>query len=305
MAVNDGSRAQVAKHEKGSAASSAYNRISRDLGLLRSGLRNQTTERIDSMVAAVREKPVGEAISRSSSAMEDSDEEETMGFASLGIRSRSSGFRAAQPSTKAAAGHGPPLAKQRCLRGAQFDVESEVASVDGELREKADSDSELPEQLPPNKYNRKDGKLEGGSAKGAPAIAKVRGIFEAQKAAFSDAMLWDPKTKNRAVAKMASQLETAVEKLLSASPSGDVTAKELVDNIVQFIEQGKNKFAFFLKLRKNGLEWLAAPLSQADQDILQDVAPSVLATIFAYYVKELLKKLDQANGVILLALHFA
>ena len=293
---------KVARHEKGSTASSAYQKAGKEFMDLRAGHRGQTHESIQERVRKLKSTPEPDIIRRSASKKDDlEDDDEMMGFSTLG---RASGSNPAASSWQVSR---PVLQKRP--------VDSEGDSDGLEVSSAPDTEAPVdPEDEEPlaavhakpgrGRGNGKRQRGPAGGSKGPPAtssknagaagangLAKLKSSFAEKKEQLMDAALWDPKTKPKAIEKAAKQLEAMAEKIIDDL---DPAAQALVEQILQFAEDVKGKHSLFMDIRKNA-DWMKQPVSNADLDVLMKAEVGVLPMIFTHLGKELLKTVEEAG----------
>ena len=242
----------------------------------------------------MQQQSVDEVMNRSAGDPEES-EDEMMGFNSFrrSVGARGRGMSVPSASSKQPLPAGSPWPPNKRPR-ADFDLESVMSEAEGEREP-------VQEPLRTAKQGKRAAAARGPDATDAdapvmdPAALKAKTTFETQKKAFTDAALWDSKTKLRAVERMGKTLETAVEKMLRSEGSESPASAALVEEMLQFAEVSKKKFGFFVEVRK-GLEWARQAVSDEHLQLLLQTSPSVVATIFMHIAQQMLKKMDQVGS---------
>ena len=296
---------KATRHDKASSASSAARAAGQDIAALGTALRGQGVQDVKARVQRVqaqRKKASQSAASPAVSSDEES-EDEAMGFRSFAMKAKAA---RSVPSGGSVQEQDTKRLRLAGLRDAMSDVgdmeQSEaLASEGGDLPEPespVQAQEEPEPKTPQGKKGRGRGKGTSGGDKPVSSakdglLDKAKGLLTAKKGQFSDATLWDPKTKQKAVDAMTKQIEGMAERLLSSS---NPAAKDTMDAMLAFVETVKQRFDLFSQIR-TGHEWILKKPSAADIVTLHSLSPSTLAMIFTFLAKELLKAIEQDSCV--------
>ena len=313
---------QATHHERASEASSSAQAAGQDITSLGSSLRGQASASIKERVKRAQQTRV---LSGKKSATEDEEEDDdAMGFSSLshqGIRRSAASGSSRIPETplskKLRSGLGEGTNADPCMdweRGSEADsmaglFPSLQAEAEQANKSADDNGVEEPQEHVIGRGRSRRGRgrssannrasaADAGVASGSGGlIEKAKALLNAKKTQFNDGALWDTKMKSRAVDAMAQQLENMVEKLLACGD--DAAAKPTMEVMLDFAESVKMKFKVFADIRKGG-SWLQNPMAPHASTTLRGLQPSILATIFTFLARELLKTIEQAGAHVLL-----
>ena len=301
---------QVAHHESGSAASSAYVASGADLSHLQETLRQQTEE----AVRAKRMRYLNRDAMETAAPVEDGDSDaEDMAFSSLANPSSSSkGVGKAPDALRLEAGRSSPArslsttggdgpaarmasANWRSLLPSQgMDHTDEDENPDAELADEepdapASANEDRPDLNPASKKKQKQTHPKKATGKDKVNTQKLQQLLSEKAVQFADSAMWDSKLKARAFDTAMKQMDALAEKVCSLdSPA----AQQLVDQVCAFMETTRKKFNAFSLIRKWN-DFLADGIDGATMAILKSVEPPVLAQIFMWISKEVIKNLEQ------------
>ena len=290
----------MTNHDKASAASSAARAASRDIVELGQKLQGQTKQKVAARMAKLHQDRDAGMLPEPIPESEPEDDDEAMGFGNL-VRGRAAKRdRASEPVLQ--------KLKRFCIADAMTEIgiqdleqqEHELhnlGAMKGEGTEMTGEPDEVSAPARRAKRAREDGKDPGpetSTAKDAKdgLLEKAKSL-NGKKSSCSDVALWENKVKPRSLQAMSGQLEKMAEKLLA---TGKGPMKEMANSILAFTEDVKLKHNVFQEMRRDAPDWLQGPHAQETLDIFRKLPGSLLATIFTFLAKELLKTVDQASA---------
>ena len=291
---------QEETHDDGKAASSAYRLSTADVQAFRGTL--QSGQAVEDKLAAHQTRmeqtsaapePEEEVVEQDAEQSEEEDQD--MDFTELAAAGKPCSSRGAPkpkraPKTKAVPKKAPSVAGSRAgsEKSAVLDVFSEAGSP---RRGRAKRDSEEAFAAPPLSVGPL---VDTGVTMKPPSVAAKPGVVKkaqellvAKKQMFSDTVLWQGKVKKRSLDQGVSSMESQAGKLL-----GDESQRQLMDEMLDFVEWAPKKFSLLSNLRKSPAEYLAS-LSEEDRACLRKLDSSLVGTVVLQTATGLAKDLEQ------------
>ena len=281
---------KVMHHDRAAEASAAAQTAGRDISALRGALADQggaqaVKERVE---RALKRREPGAHADRGMSppgGAED-DDDVAMGFSSL---SRIVPSRVGPAAT---------AARRRPSLESLADIRSEAGEETEGLESLASQSlggSELTEEESATPSSGRGRRARGSSRNANPSqdgklTAKTKTLWNGKKTAFSDMALWEGKLKQRSVESMATQLENSYQKVLASQEPG---REDLAKDISAFIGNVRAKFNLFTEIRDGPTDWVMKAPEPEALDLLRRLPASMLATIFTFCAKEMMKHVEQ------------
>ena len=292
---------QAETHDEGKAASNAYRLSTADVQAFRGTLQSQ--QAIEDKLAAhqtrvdhTSQAPEPEEDVVEQDAEQSEEEDQDMDFTELAAAGKPCSSMGAPkpkraPKSKAVPKKAPSLAGSRAgsEKSAVLDVFSEAGSP---KRVKKDGEETLAD--PPLRVGPMVESVNAGVTMKPPSVAAKPGVVKkaqelllAKKQMFSDAVFWQGKVKKRSLDQGVSSMERQAGKLL-----GDESQRQLMDEMLDFVEWAPRKFNLLSNLRKSPAEYLAS-LSEEDRACLRKLDSNLVGTIVLQTATGLAKDLEQ------------
>ena len=122
------------------------------------------------------------------------------------------------------------------------------------------------------------------------AVKRAKLLLAAKQSSTSDEVLWKGRVKTRQVQQAATSLEQAALKFVGGD---NPAAATLLDDMMKFGEDVRAKHELFSSMRSQGPAFLLSAWEGDNRQTIVSLKPSLVAEIFVFYSKELLKGGDQ------------
>jgi hypothetical protein len=155
-----------------------------------------------------------------------------------------------------------------------------------------DEDVNQPARKPKRPRARSNAAADGTTESVAESavVKKAKILLAAKQSSLGDEVLWKGRVKTRQVQQAAASLEQAALKFVGGDNPATAT---LVDDMMKFGEDLRAKHELFSSMRSQGPAFLLSAWEGDDRQTIVSLKPSLVAEIFVFYSKELLKGGDQ------------